>query len=336
MVALKELPDKTKDIIQPIFPLRRWFNSNKLDNTIQKIEESYSGRSWVADIDSYKRPEADKRKEVHEQIERLLDPADGYRGWVDFIGDTENAVPCLQYSDPRQFQKQFDAMAAIGRGCVLRITSPNSWRALPALLSEFSRNPEVRKLIILDFDYLVPSDLTKRVSITKTFVDQILKYMGPVPTVLSSTSFPKSFDDGKTERIIVERQFFDEMRKICPDAMLIYGDHGSTRELKSGGNGEPIPPRIDYPLRDRWVSIKEKGGSYQAVAKELKDTKGVWDDDLRIWGTQMIETTAKGDDFGISNPKLCTSVRINIHLHRQAYFDAEVGQIYETEDDWVD
>lgn len=61
----------------------------------------------------------------------------------------------------------------------------------------------------------------------------------------------------------------------------------------------------------------------------------VWDADLRVWGTQMIERTALGDRDAITSPARSTAARINIHLHRQIFFD-DPAQGYDTDEEWTD
>jgi hypothetical protein len=65
------------------------------------------------------------------------------------------------------------------------------------------------------------------------------------------------------------------------------------------------------------------------------DDEGAWDAGLRLWGTQMIERTSLGDPDAITSPARATATRINIHLHRQLFFDDPDG-LYETDEDWSD
>ncbi|GGF65852.1 hypothetical protein GCM10011332_19930 [Terasakiella brassicae] len=60
-----------------------------------------------------------------------------------------------------------------------------------------------------------------------------------------------------------------------------------------------------------------------------------WNDDLRVWGTQIIEYTSKADSVGISNPAKATAVRLNIHMHQQLYYDTP-AKLVDTDEDWED
>ena len=54
-----------------------------------------------------------------------------------------------------------------------------------------------------------------------------------------------------------------------------------------------------------------------------------------LWGKQMIERTAYGDEGAISSPPKATAARINIHLHQQLFFGNQAG-LYDTDEDWSD
>jgi len=60
--------------------------------------------------------------------------------------------------------------------------------------------------------------------------------------------------------------------------------------------------------------------SLQEAAQRIV-TSALWTGDLGIWGEQLIESTAGGQNFAIDTMAKMYSVRINIHLHRQAFFN---------------
>ena len=74
---------------------------------------------------------------------------------------------------------------------------------------------------------------------------------------------------------------------------------------------------------------------YRFQAQTLIDDLEVWDPELRLWGTQMIERTSLGDLDAIISPARSTAVRINIHLHQQLFY-GEPGSLHATDEDWVD
>lgn len=103
------------------------------------------------------------------------------------------------------------------------------------------------------------------------------------------------------------------------------------------------PPRIDYPLKNDWRFVRKEFDSGESLSKEeLYQNAAIevmesdyWVPELALWGTQMIELTSKGDDFGITNAARATSVRINIHMYLQLhYFD--IIEELDTDEEWVD
>ena len=127
---------------------------------------------------------------------------------------------------------------------------------------------------------------------------------------------------------------------------MIYSDRGSARADRITGGGGIPSPRIDYPLPNDWRFVREEFDDYANPyegEKEMLYTRaantimdqGYWNPELHVWGTQMIELTGKGDEFGIRSAMKSTSVRINIHLHQQLYYDSPI-ELMDTDEDWED
>ncbi|MCW8336644.1 beta family protein, partial [Vibrio paucivorans] len=168
-----------------------------------------------------------------------------------------------------------------------------------------------------------------------------------VKVSISCSSFPTSFagyDNG--ENPITERLIYNRIRKDFPELNLVYSDRGSARAEKvSGGGGTPAP-RIDYPLPNDWrfirhnldkedlVNKKDREKAYSELARQMI-ASDYWEKELRLWGTQVIELTAREEKLGINNPARSTAVRINIHLYKQLHYDAPVPD-FDTDEEWVD
>ncbi|HCE2830854.1 beta family protein [Vibrio parahaemolyticus] len=353
--GLKELPDKDKNLILPIFPLKSWAAAKELKSSIAKVEESIGkNRKWIADIDYVDL--LDRKKEtyrpVHHDLLKLIDPADGYRNWCDFIKEHINTIPCLQLKDLQEITTQIKVLSGLGRGIVviLKQTDLESQR-YQTILSNLT---DVNDLfVILDLE-----------QITKEQVDlshQVLLYLNAIKTILpqamvslSSTSFPDSFGGYyKGVKSIYERALFDKIKSSITD--LIYSDRGSARATKmSGGAGVP-PPRIDYACRNEWNFIrleftelsdsltksekqaqirKEKMELYTLISKQIM-REPYWEGDLALWANYIIELTSKGDEYGINSAQKATAVRINKHLYTQLHYDS-LDVIGDTDDDWED
>ena len=352
MNALEELPEKDKDLLLPMFPLKGWVGSNTLQKSTERLKKAFGERSWVADIDSNFL--ADNKdypvtgvypREVFYEVAKLLEPNDGYKNWVDYVGSLPNAIPVVQHQDLSMLEDQFDALQRLGRGTALRFKiddlASNKYLDIIDRLSGL-----VTGKLLVFFDYgKIQKDVLDSVEVVVRDVQKINSSFKSVIIFISGSSFPDEFGARSGDSTIYERRLFDRVRAEVPDAKLVYSDRGGARaESLGGGAGTPVP-RIDYPLNNEWRYIRRpteasdlgiitKETAYTLIAQKLKKER-YWDSTLALWGTQLIELTSKGDAFGINSPGKSTAVRLNIHMYRQLYYDNPAG-LGDTDEDWVD
>lgn len=351
MTALKELPEKDKNKILPIFPIKSWATCKKLSDSINKIESVIGNdRKWIADIDYedilIRNPE--KCRDVHYEIEKLMDSSNGYENWCDFIRAHPQAIPCVQINDASQFVKQLKCLSNLKRGVVviIRKTDIESGRLeliLPLL-------KEVDDLFFMvDFGQISRDEFEHSENVL-TYLKLVEEQLPKALLSLSSSSFPENFGGYyKGEKSIYERALFDKLKNQFK--RLIYSDRGGARAIKmSGGSGTP-PPRIDYACKNEWKFIRMEPGKdsshksdedvrkerkmlYTTIAKNMM-LEPYWEKDLQLWSNYIIELTSKGDEFGINSPQKSTAVRINKHIHTQLYYD-HIEDLNDTDDEWVD
>ena len=348
MTALKELPEKDKDLILPVFPIKSWSTSLKLANAIDKIESSIGdNRKWIADIDdaSLENRALENYRPVHHEIKAMMDPYNGYENWCSFIREHPNAIPCMQLEDLSEFSTQLQVLNSLQRGVVVILKHADlENRAHKNILPLLTGIDNL--LIILDLE-----------QITREFIEltgQILGYLkiinSAVPNALlslSSTSFPDSFGGyHKGTKTIYERLLFEKIRVEFD--RIVYSDRGSARASRlAGGAGTP-PPRIDYACKNEWhfirmelsdslASTEKKAAKkelYTSIAKKIME-EPYWEADLALYSNYIIELTSQGDEFGIDTAQKATAVRINKHLHTQLHYDLVDGVI-DTDEDWID
>lgn len=337
MLALETLPERDKDALRPAFPLRRWTTSGQLSKSFDRIKAAFGDRpAFLLPPDILTNPEDN---DVAAELHALLEPSNGFAAWCSLF-ETEQAagfVPALQLSDASQFDRQAKRLLALGRGAIV---------LLPRTAFAFAATIATRTAVHTDqgdgVTFLI--DLGRQ---TRTLLlqeaelrglgDRLLALCPKAHLAVSCSTFPDSFG-GTKDQEIYERTLFQNLRAHFGNA-IIYSDRGSARVEKGGGGGGVPYPRLDYPLNTAWQFFRTaapesyKTGYYK-IAKTLMDSD-VWDPHLRLWGVQMIEKTEKRDPNGISSPARSTAVRINLHLHRQLWFD-NPAQLYETDDDWSD
>lgn len=361
MLALENLPEKEKDGIVPIFALKGWVGSKNLHSSVGRIEKSIGQRPWIADLDreflevnrilepdgnySYKR-------EVFYELEKLTDSSNGYENWCNYVQSLDNVIPVVQTGKTDDLEKQIQALSALNRGIVLRFDLHDiiEDKYLSVIKNVVKQQIEQEKILILfDFEQIEKFDVDPE-SVKK--IQSILKashaMLQNAYYSISASSFPSSFSPyTKGENPIYERLLFNRVKADLPELKLIYSDRGSARIDKNGGGGGIPSPRIDYPLLHDWRFIRKEFDNPKDVDKDERlmlysEAAGdvisstYWDSNLKLWGTQLIELTAKGDKFGIGNPAKATAARINIHLHNQLMYNAPEDEFLDTEEDWVD
>lgn len=355
MTALDHLPDKSKDILLPLIPLRGWASSYKLEKTLGRIEKAIGSRSWIADIDSTFLDDGLKKKEltgefpreVFSEIEALLNPGNGYKNWVDFVTKNENIIPIIQLSDTGQLPSQLQHLSELGRGIVFKFTinhiESGLFNQALSLASQLSIDDI---LVIYDYGQVNREVLTFSAAVA-SLVTTTQKILPAALVSISCSSFPSGFSGHHvSENSIYERILYNSVSKACEGIRMIYSDRGSARADRITGGGGIPSPRIDYPLPNDWRFVREEFDDYANPyegEKEMLYTRaantimdqGYWNPELHVWGTQMIELTGKGDEFGIRSAMKSTSVRINIHLHQQLYYDSPI-ELMDTDEDWED
>jgi hypothetical protein len=259
-------------------------------------------------------------------------------------------VPAVQLGDLSQLNLQIKRLKSLGRG--LRITiQPDVFPIIPKFVETVSEQTEGGEGVcfFLEFGKGGKDLLFRQVEVT-AYVNQIIELAPYAFVSQSGSSFPDSFVN-IDKQDIYERLLFDGVLLNIKNKRFIYSDRGSARaERQSGGGGTPSP-RIDYAQSQCWSFYRDESPidpvadfdkrrsdrlkAYIAQAKRVVRADGIWDPALRLWGTQMIERTALGDDQAINSTSSSTAARINIHLHRQLFYD-DLGSMYETDEEWTD
>ena len=353
--AIRELPKSDKDAILPIFPIKSWASAHQLSNAIEKVQESLGESNyWIATVDYEElnnRPK-DKYRDVHRDIEKLIDPTDGYSNWCTFIGKHDKLIPCLQTKELKHFELQVQYFNSLERGTVLILRQPDIQSGLiERIVEELKKVTEL--LIIVDLEQINE----RQVSQKQQVIDYLLLIKKLIPNALvslSSTSFPDSFGGYyKGTKSIYERALFDKVREQVEG--LIYSDRGSARANKLAGGGGTPPPRIDYACKNEWHFVRKEFSDYadslsgeakkRAVKAEKKKlyteianviiSQEYWENDLALYSNYLIELTSKGDEYGVDSAQKATAARINKHLHTQLHYDFHEGDV-DTDEDWID
>lgn len=355
MAALEQLPDKDKDQIIPLFPLKGWAGAHRLESTIKRIKTSISDRTWIADIEitfltknkifmfTGKHPDTP----IYSEIKDLLNPEGGYDNWFQFIANEESAIPCIRHEDLSSIHEQIHKLSSLNRGLVLRINPDEHNREKHnKILEALAPTEQEEILVIYDLED-IDENYGEKLALLELFMKEAKRAIPNIALSVSSSSFPSGFSGRERgENSIYERALFNRISTNGNFKPLIYSDRGSARAQKRDGGAGTPPPRIDYPLKKDWMFVRRevednapnskarRKEAYIDIAKEVM-SEGYWLPELRLWGTQQIEITAEGSDYGINSAQKSTAVRINIHLFVQLHYDTKAEEI-DTDEEWTD
>ncbi len=329
MRALEELPNLTKDRLLPIIHLRPWVGSHQLENSTQRIAEAYGDRPIV--IAMGEREQLNERP-VYMQLDALRDASEGFRQWCEFLEGNDNYIPAIQFSPHTvQEEAQIARLFDLRRGLAV-IIERRAFRAIDRIAQRVGERTRSGEGVCFIVDFGVAGrDHLEVAAQAIGYIDTIRQYAPAAAVSLSASSFPDNFVKLASQPIY-ERQLFNAL----PDRdRVIYSDRGSARIERQGGGGGLPAPRIDYPQLTEWSFFRsEESGfaGYQEQARRLM-ANPIWNPNLRVWGTQMIERTVAGDTSAIGSPQKATAARINLHLQRQTFYENPLAA-EDTDEDW--
>lgn len=334
MRALEELPDQTKDAMLPMIPLRPWLGANLLRNSHDRIALSYGERPVIVGVGE---PEPPKDRPVFGELDDLRSPEGGYDNWCGYVDDHPWIIPVAQLGrEVAEEALQIERLHQFDRGLVV-VVERDTFGALHLIAERVAARTEGGRGVCFILDFCrAGRDHLQVAAVTAGYIRTVRARCPHAFISISASSFPSSFD-GLRQQEIYERLLFNEVAGNLGQAGLIYGDRGSARaEALSGGSGV-IPARIDYPGFDDWFFYRSTSTGFDGYVEqaEILIDEDRWDGDLRIWGTQMIERTARRDPAAIDTPGKATATRINLHLQLQTFYGRPIDQ-QSTEDDWDD
>jgi hypothetical protein len=326
--GLKFLPGPSKDALTPVLLLAPWLNTSPLTRAIDKFEDSYPRRPYFVDVDTYYQVSHNGTEAKAQWIQISQVPAN-LEIWWSLLEQYPNAHPCIQMvGQPIELARAQIIWAREHlRTFCLRFDFANAnRRALPDWLTQFLLELVDEGVndfaVILDFG-LVEDPLSMAATATG-FITHTLSELNPdIPIAISCTSFPSDFTvfDGLSECAFTNRELVNQVRQSTNRPRIVYGDWGSTKP-RMYGHASPPKHRIDYPVDDAWAIARgqDEEISLQTAAEMIVGSQ-YWDGTLGVWGEQMIEDTAEEEESAINSMHKMYAARINIHLHRQAFYD---------------
>jgi hypothetical protein len=341
MNGLERLPGATKDRMTPCFLLAPWANSNSLERAITRIETAFPKRNYFLDIDRDYQVTNLESPPQH-QLVKLMDPANCFANWVEFIADHKRALPCIQSRGQSQLeiQKQIEAFQTIERPYCMRIVRERFPENIDEIVQAFAASGAADFAVILEGGW-TRDPLSLAMWFSGVIGGSLQAIDAAVPIVISCTSIPKMFTEynGNTPAKVDfnNRLLVDQVAQNSNRARIVYGDWGGTRPREIGGFANRPLDRVEYPTNQAWYIARKKDDKWNFKEAALTIVNSsAWDGNLGIWGEQMIQDTTVSPALGIDTPPKNIAVRVNIHLHRQAFYDQPLIDPTSFEEKWED
>lgn len=325
--GLKELPGTTKDRLTPLVLLAPWLSTTPLSRALDKFEESYPSRPYFLDIDTYYHIN-DKPNEAKELWSRLASAPADLEDWWQLLANYPNANPCLLMAGHaiERVREQIEWARGNNRNFCVRVNLAEGkgsgippW--MPTLVAELAAEGANDYAVVFEFGWV--QDPLLVAAVASGYADIFFSTIPPeVPIAISCTSFPKDFTvfDGTDSHHFGNRNLISQVQQSTNHPRIVYGDWGSTKPRSYEVASQP-KRRIDYPHDASWIIARNqtKDLTFESAAKRII-VSGFWSGNLGIWGEQLIEGTAQGQAFAIDSMPKMYAARINIHLHRQAFY----------------
>ncbi|MDX2274354.1 MAG: hypothetical protein NW206_02800 [Hyphomonadaceae bacterium] len=319
--ALFQLPASSKDLLLPMIAAAPWPNGKHLFRTWEKISEALGGRRYALDIDETYAG-TDSPRPAAAEFAALRDPTNGYDNYYRQVVDLPNAIPVFRLVEGADdIRAQLANVERADRGLFVRLwhNGPNySFDTLAAI-----KNSGLDFVLFVDAGW--DRELLLREAWTQRVIEQITDAADRVEVVVCGSSFPDSFADirARKEISLEERHLFASMTRRFNEVRITYGDWASTRP-RQPPTPMNIVPRIDIALPQSWISFRQsEEETYGDIARRVVSDR-TWLQQPKIWGINTIEWTAEELPGAIKNPEANTAARVNIHLHRQAQFNAAI------------
>lgn len=341
MNGLEFLPGATKERMTPCVLLAPWANASTLQKAIERIERAFRNQNYFLDIDrDYEFTNLESAPQ--QELMSLLSPSNSFENWCRFVVEHNFIWPCVQTRGQTEqgIRTQIERFQEAGRAYCMRIFMHRIPDNISDVVSAFAASGAADYAIILEGGWT--RDSLSLFAWFDGIIGGVLQNIdASVPIVLSCTSMPKLFteyDGGVNQVNFNNRILLDQIRQRRSNRLrIIYGDWGSTRPREPGGFASRPIDRVDYPIQMAWNIARNKtlNWDFRQAAQAIVGRPD-WDGNLGIWGEEQILNTTISPALGIDTPQKNVAARVNIHLHRQAFYGAADLSGMNLDEDWQD
>ncbi|MCG2585824.1 beta family protein [Massilia sp. TS11] len=303
--------------IAPIMRVGAWPRCDDLSQSMDELMRASEGCPFILDV---------TRETMYQNsaVHKLLEPADNFKAWSDFVRSFDQAIPTVQFSTHArlpQIIRQTRQLESWGRRIAFRISDFQADTA--KVITAMSAMDDPRNaLIVIDAGY-IRETMAASIAACVSSVNDIRDEIPNAEIAVISTSYPASVTSflQPTGQVtagvigILERDLFEA---IGADA-VIYGDHGSIHARTKAATGGKYTPQIDCSLFDAWIFERRPDSDGEGYVDAARLVLARWKEGMSddTWGAEMIRKAASGDVTGMKSRAHWIAVRVNLHLTRQ-------------------
>ncbi|ELI5735543.1 beta family protein [Vibrio fluvialis] len=329
LLGVKNLRQETKNKILPQFRLSKVNRTTSAIGALDKLLEAYNGPAIL-------QLEDNKALRIEDnEYNELVNPDENFSAWMDFLnqakGKNEELCAGLIYNSntsKRDFIGQVKRMESEFGKMVFNF-DPFDKRSVAAASTAASVINELSNILfIADSGQITRERQMASLNATISAMNELRSIDASIDIVSSGTSFPNNFPpylvSPNSTCGVIPMLEWDNYHSFGGRQFAIYGDYASIHGDFYKGSFAQFVARVDYPTPGEWIFERRRPKDpkncdrpelYIAAANEII-TNESWDNELDVWGSQIIKQIAEGRTDGFCAPAKWISVRLNLHIER--------------------
>lgn len=349
-IAYRNLSDEDKDNILPIFEITQIKTGSLVNDAIDKIRTSSSGRAFVLDLsynpapDIYVPSNEPAMDKIHEQqirqdeynarIANLLDPQNGFQNWRELCAELTNSIPIIQFTDAlkqsNNILRQASMLSKTHHKLAIRITdSPNKnlFQVIGRIIAVLEKPSDL--LIILDAGQ---GRIKKenRADFAKKAISKTISEVEPSQVAqLEFVFLYDSYSIPKASPILIYPNYAWELwDEVNSEFSISFGDYSAHKRMNRKNTFIPgdWKATVVYPLDEMWLVYKDPNN--QDADGWIRGAKTIFEREEFVgypecWGGKILHSAVEGDISSASSAKFWHAAKINMHIHQQIQYSIQ-------------
>jgi hypothetical protein len=322
---LRGIAQLSSRVLDAILPVVEYTKSRRtklnvdgaVSKCVDRVSEILGERPYIADITTLASLQ-------NGQVERLLDPENGFAHWCEFVNDVlpANVIPIVHLTDPfdsTAVRMQAQRLARKSGRLAIRIPPGYEHASDVVNLITGCVGDASALAVVVDAGFIARTEV-------ESVAAQVASSFQALPARLglkaaASSGFPSSvtlpgYGKDAYGLFPLAEVALSKLAQQLTSIVLTHGDYALVHPNDFEGVVTNWVPRIDVPLEEStfYHRYRRGDGGYERCAVEaLKDPAYK---PLSCWGHDNIRAAASGDLPGRS-PAFWIANRVNFHISRQ-------------------